>query len=484
MSEPTPVQFAIASDQALSKAYSRQRLLNLYPETSPTKAASPVLILGRQGLKPWGTAGSGPIRGSEVMAGVLYVVSGTTLYSVTSAGVASSIGAVAGTGFVCMSNNGRLGSPGNQLVIATGRAWVEYLNGYFIWGRDATVTTATSQAYLYNATTLAFGQIADPDLFLSGDGKFQISAVLDGSSYDALDFATAESSPGKLIRGKVDGADLLLFCEDVAEPWYDSGNALFPFERQNQTVIRKGIMGTHTIALLDNTTFWIGKDKDAGGGPIVYRLAGGLQGQRISTHAVEDALALVTDWSLVRCISYIINGHAFFHIILADQTSWVYDCATTHWHEESTFLLGRWQGNSHTYAYSKHIIGSYNSGSLFALDPDYIWDDTATPIEAEMVSIPIGGDATWKTLASFQLDIEGGLGLATGQGSDPQVMLQLSFDRGHTWGREKWRSIGAIGNYGLRVIWRQLGWFREVAIKLRITDPVPRRFINYFADIV
>jgi len=417
------------------------------------------------------------------MAGVLYVVSGTTLYSVTSAGVATSIGTVADTGFVVMSNNGRLGSPGNQLVIATGAAWVEYLDGYFIWGRDAT-QSQPGVAYLYNATTAAFAQIADGDLFLSGEGKFQISALLDGSSYDALDFATAESTPGKLIRGKVDGADLLLFCEDVTEPWYNSGAADFPFERQNQTVVHKGIMGTHCVALLDNTTFWIGKDKDAGGGAIVYRLAGGLQGQRISTHAVEDALATVTDWSLVRCISYIINGHAFFHIILPDQTSWVYDCSTKWWHEESTFLLGRWQGNSHTYAYGKHIVGSCNSGSLFALDPDYMYDDTATPVEAEMISIPHGDDATLKTLASFQLDIEGGLGLATGQGSDPQVMLQLSFDRGHTWGRERWRSIGAIGNYGLRVVWRQLGWFRSVVIKLRITDPIPRRFIAYFVDVV
>lgn len=478
-----PVQFAIASDQSVSRAYSRQRLLNLYPETTPLGGQSPVLIIGRHGLKPWATAGDGPIRGSEVMAGVLYVVSGTTLYSVTSAGVATSIGTVAGSGFVIMSNNGRLGTPGNQLVIATGAAWVEYLNGYFIWGRDATAPQP-GLAYLYNATTSAFGAIADPDLFLSGEGKFQISTVLNGSAYSATDFATAESSPGKLIRGKVDGADLFLFCEDVTEPWYNSGASPFPFERQNQTVIRKGIMGTHTIALLDNTIMWIGKDKDAGGSPIVYRLGLGLQGLRISTHAVEDVLATVTDWSLVKCISYIVNGHAFYQIILPAATSWVYDVATNHWHEESTFQLGRWQGNSHSYAYSQHIIGSFNSGDLFTLDPDYIWDGASTPIVAEMISVPIGDYVNWKTLASFQINFETGVGtLATGQGSDPQIMLQLSFDRGHTWGREKWRSIGKVGEFAKRVIWRQLGPFLGVDIKLKITDPVPRRFINYFADI-
>lgn len=473
------IAFATASDEAVSKAYSRQRLLNLYPELPQTQAKSPVLILGTPGLRPWGTVGGGPIRGSDWMDGTLYVVSGSELYSVNAEGVGTLIGTVGDLGFVCMSNNGALGSPGSQLVIATGGAWVEYLDGYFIWGRNV-----TGSAYLYNATTGSFGAIASPNLFLTGQGKFQISAVLNGATYDALDFATAESSPDKLIRGKVDGADLLLFGEDTGEPWYNSGAADFTFARQNQTIIRKGIVGTHTIALLDNTTFWIGKDKEAGGTPVVYRLAGGLQGQRISTHAVEDALALVTDWSLVRCISYILNGHAFFHIILSEAVGWAYDCATSRWHERGTFGLGRWQGNSHTYAYDKHIIGSCNSGALYTLDPDYFYDGASTTIEREAISSPLKGDATWKTLASFQLDAETGVGLATGQGSDPQVMLSLSFDRGRTWGNEKWRSFGLVGDYGLRVIWRQLGWFRSVMLKLRITDPIPVRLIDYFADIV
>ncbi len=66
-----------------------------------------------------------------------------------------------------------------------------------------------------------------------------------------------------------------------------------------------------------------------------------------------------------------------------------------------------------------------------------------------------------------------GSGLTTGQGSDPQAMLQISKDNGNSWGVELWRDIGAIGNYTQRVIWRRLGMARDWVFKLRITDPIP-----------
>jgi hypothetical protein len=43
------------------------------------------------------------------------------------------------------------------------------------------------------------------------------------------------------------------------------------------------------------------------------------------------------------------------------------------------------------------------------------------------------------------------------QGSDPQVMLRFSDDGGHTWSNEHWKSMGKIGRYGYRTIWRRLG---------------------------
>jgi hypothetical protein len=54
-------------------------------------------------------------------------------------------------------------------------------------------------------------------------------------------------------------------------------------------------------------------------------------------------------------------------------------------------------------------------------------------------------------------------------------MLQVSTDGGHTWGTEQWTTIGAIGNYTSRAVWRRVsGIARDVVFKFRITDPVKR----------
>jgi hypothetical protein len=70
------------------------------------------------------------------------------------------------------------------------------------------------------------------------------------------------------------------------------------------------------------------------------------------------------------------------------------------------------------------------------------------------------------------LEMEAGIGLVTGQGSSPTVMLQISRDGGHTYGAEIWRSMGAIGLYKLRAVWNSLGRARDWTMKFRITDPI------------
>lgn len=59
--------------------------------------------------------------------------------------------------------------------------------------------------------------------------------------------------------------------------------------------------------------------------------------------------------------------------------------------------------------------------------------------------------------------------------SDPQVMLRWSDDGGHTWSREHWISMGKIGEYGRRAIWRRLGMtkkLRDRVYEVSGTDPV------------
>jgi hypothetical protein len=67
------------------------------------------------------------------------------------------------------------------------------------------------------------------------------------------------------------------------------------------------------------------------------------------------------------------------------------------------------------------------------------------------------------------------IGYTATPGYDPQVMLRWSDDGGHTWSNEHWRSMGKIGQYGYRTIWRRLGMtekLRDRVYEVSGTDPV------------
>jgi hypothetical protein len=71
-------------------------------------------------------------------------------------------------------------------------------------------------------------------------------------------------------------------------------------------------------------------------------------------------------------------------------------------------------------------------------------------------------------------------------GYDPQVMLRWSDDGGHTWSNEHWKSMGKLGNYGTRAIWRRLGMtvkLRDRVYEVSGTDPVKLAIIGAELEI-
>jgi hypothetical protein len=56
--------------------------------------------------------------------------------------------------------------------------------------------------------------------------------------------------------------------------------------------------------------------------------------------------------------------------------------------------------------------------------------------------------------------------------TNPQAMLRWSSDGGSTWSREYWIPIGQQGKFKNRAIWRRLGSARDRIYEVVITDPV------------
>jgi len=104
-------------------------------------------------------------------------------------------------------------------------------------------------------------------------------------------------------------------------------------------------------------------------------------------------------------------------------------------------------------------------------------------IRRERIFPHLSQEQFWQFFSMLQLDLETGVGLSEGQGSDPQVMLQWSDDGGHTWSNEHWVSAGRQGQYTARAIWRMLGRSRDRVWKIAMSDPVKWAVLSAYTQV-
>lgn len=104
--------------------------------------------------------------------------------------------------------------------------------------------------------------------------------------------------------------------------------------------------------------------------------------------------------------------------------------------------------------------------------------------------LPSSPDNRMLFLARLELLCQTGIGLPEGdaadppvQGSDPQVMMQLSRDGGATWSPERWMTAGKLGEYTKRVRWLRNGRYRNAVCRIVVSDPVDWQFLAMSADI-
>lgn len=443
------------------------RMVNLFPEATPQAGKTAGFLNRAPGLRLLATLGTGPIRGlwSPDPNGLYaYVISGNTFYRIDTSYNAEVYGYVSGTGQVSMADNG------TQLFIAS-----------------------NPDGYIFNFTTLIFAPITDVDFpgavtvgYLDGYFVFNepdsqrvwTTVLLDGSSVDPLDFASAEGSPDGLVSLIIDHREAWLFGTNSVEVWYDAANAGFPLTRIQGAYNEIGCVAAYSVAKLDNGVFWLGGD--ARGEGIVYR-TNGYTGQRVSTHAIEWQIQQYGDISDAIGYTYQQDGHAFYVLIFPSAgATWVYDVATDNWHERAAWVNGaytRHRSNCQMAFNHQVIVGDYNDGRIYAFDLEtYSDDDQPQRWLRSWRALPQDQNTLVRTAQhSLQLDAETGVGLNSGQGDAPEAMLRWSDDGGHTWSNEHWSSMGAIGAYGTRTFWRRLGMtnkLRDRVYEVSGTDPV------------
>lgn len=455
--------FVGASYVARSKNFDNQRCVNLFPALQENGTSKSVAALyGTPGLRSWAKPYTGAVRGMlrfNPLIGV--VVINDKVFKVTPTGVYTQIGSVqAGTSQVSMASNGSV------IMAVTGGT-----DGYFI-DPVAGTTTAITDSDFVGGNNVAFldGYFIWNKL---NTGQFQITNVY-GTNIDGLDFATAEGAPDNVLSLLVDHREVWLFGETTTEVFYNSGNQDFPIERIQGAFLEHGCAAPDSAAKLDNSVFWLSADERGQG--MVMR-AVGYNPQRVSTHALEYAIGQMSTISDAVAYAYQQEGHSFYVLIFptANQT-WVFDASTELWHERAwrdplTNELKRHRSNCQMQFGGYTLVGDFENGTIYAMEMD-TFTDNGDPIARIRTCPHLSKDYKWQFFSSLQIDMQTGVGLTTGQGSNPQAVLQWSDDGGYTYSLERWATIGRIGERRTRVRWRRLGKSRDRVFKLTITDPI------------
>jgi hypothetical protein len=358
--------------------------------------------------------------------------------------------------------------------------------------------------------------------------------VYDGTTWGALQFATAESNPDNLIAVSADHGVLFLLGERTTEIWGPSGTTTV-WQRIGASGIEWGLAAKWSFDRFGDDEIFLAQNRM--GQFEVIRLSGFNVTPVGSPDVIHDMNELFTTVlfqgqsvsSQATAFSYMVDRHLFYQINFPTK-SYLYDGTENTWQEVSSWNSGnggRHYADIHYSIVGASFVSDYRgtaaSGysptganrSIYLLDVDAYTDERATlavegftpvvgePILREWETKHVFANLDRMSITEFGIEMEAGVGLpsdvtfaifdngnhggsvpvgAGSGGQNPRIMLNWSKDGGFTWGNEIWQSFGLIGGYLTRCIWRSLGLSRDFVFRVRTMEPVKVVISNVYLD--
>ena len=462
-----------------------QECINFFAEIDPTKQPGDrgiVALYPTPGLTLQTQLTSAQVRGLHTMSGeqILIAVAGANVYQVNTLMVATQIGTLTtNTGQVSISDN----------IDSTNGLTAYIVDGpnRYTWvvGTNTFTTLPSSDGPWQGASVV---DVVDNYNIYNQPGTQNWGCTDLGSSLStgAL-YGSADGSSDLLVTLIVDRRQVYLLGEVTTEVWTDVGNVIsgittFPFQRVPGTSSQSGIGAPFSLARFGGSFACVAKDTR---GDATILQMNGYQWQRLSTHAVEQSLLNQVTSDAV-AYTYQIEGHEMYVCTFPSVgeygLTWVYDGSTKSWHkwlswDSDLAVYKRHRSNCGAYFNGMYVVGDYENGAIYSLENE-VYTDNGDTIRRLRRATHITSDLERQYFESFQIQFQPGVGLATGQGQNPQAMLRWSNDGGSTWSNEHWVSIGAMGNYVNRALWRRLGWSRDRIFEVAISDPVKAVIIS------
>ncbi|MBR8161974.1 hypothetical protein ACT2E5_13575 [Burkholderia vietnamiensis] len=467
------VPLTLGAYAAKSLIAEAQRCVNLYGEQNPQDAPAPFTYYPTPGLTlvstpPIAAESRGIYTASN---GARYEVVGPNVYAVDTLNNYTRLGALSSTGGpVSMVDNGTSvfivdGTPigftialaSNVLTQCTDPAFygadkVDFVDGYFVFNRP-------------------------------GTPQFYISKYLD-VTFDSLDVASKSTYSDNLVTHAVMHREIWLFGALTTEVWFNTGASDFTFGRMPGVFIEHGCAAKHSVAKIDLALFWLGRDLQGQGVVFAGR---NYQAERISTHALEQEFSTYSRIDDAIGFSYLQGGHAFYVLTFptANRT-WCFDVATGQWHQraylEADGSLSRHRMNCHSFNAGRNLVGDWQTGAIYALDPN-AYTDNGKPIQ-RIRSFPhiLGADGNRVLFRQFIADMEVGAGMPD-DATDPLVSLRWSNDRGATWGNPITATMGRRGEFLTSIQFQRLGYARDRVFELSWSEPIRTALNGAWVDV-
>jgi hypothetical protein len=441
---------------------SAQVTRNFYIDLSP-QGNEPASLQPFPGLKPFATTGSGKNRGMGVLNGVLYTITGTTLYSVTSLGASTSIGTINGTGRCVLE------SDGTNLVITTG----------------------STKPYAYNGSTLTLG--TDVDLANSSTVTYNNRRVIyDGNDADvifadlddpldvnSLNVTIAESEPDDMKGVLAHNGQVYAFGESSIEPYYNTGSGNPPYSVVTNSVEQLGLHAVHSLASNKDFVYFLGSDL------VPYRISG-LSVQPIGNPAIGQAIRNYPTSADAFGVTFRFDSLSFYLLSFkSGNETWLFNEQSGLW----TNLSSGTDGSQHLisdyqFIYNKHIVADRKNGNIYEMDFD-TFTDNGEVIQRQRDTLSIDGGTFGAPgnvvfMDRLELKIETGASLID---AEAQIIMQFSDDNGRTWGNENFATIGQQGDYTYKLEWFALGMFTNRMFRFIMTDPIKWVILSASAEV-
>ena len=417
---------------------------NMYAQPKPPVDGRGYELLSTPGLSAFATLSSN-VRGmyseTGLFGGDIFAVVGPNVVRINEAGVVRILGIVASSG---------------NVTIASTRVEIAIAVEPHLYICDGESITQVTDEDLPNVTSVTY---LNQRFIISDDNdRSYWSDLLDGGSFDGLNFRTAESKPDSIIRVMSDGERYFEMGEESIEV---VGSVTNPtsgsdaFARLGGGSLPVGIVGPYAACVdLDSKALgFVGHNR------VIY-ITTGYDLTPISTPFINEQLEAASriDIEKTRCFVYQQSGTTHFVVNVPNTGTFVFVKQGGKWHTRGS-QDGNWRADTYVYAFGKHYVANHDSNIIWLMSRATKTDNGHAISRKFSASLPA------RSVGAF-----GSLALDAFADVDTKVSMRFT-DNGRDWSSWVDRDLTSP-DFNALTTWRRLGKAMppQRIFEFRVTD--------------